>query len=130
MSALRQKRPFVLSRLSINPQHAPVSAQPCDSGYGLQALICEHLNRRAGEVERSPWSRDIIFEDFPDARWFLWNWRCCAGSAIKFNVCSDQQKACMKNCADPTCKTEYQMCMKSLPEEIVRLSLSGDQKRP
>jgi hypothetical protein len=28
-------------------------------------------------------------------------------------VCSDQQKACMKNYAGPTCKTEYQMCMKS-----------------
>jgi hypothetical protein len=28
-------------------------------------------------------------------------------------VCSDQQKACMKNYAGPTCKTEYQMCIKS-----------------
>ena len=28
-------------------------------------------------------------------------------------VCSDQQAACMKNYAGPTCKTEYQMCMKS-----------------
>jgi hypothetical protein len=28
-------------------------------------------------------------------------------------VCADQQKACMKNYAGPTCKTEYQMCMKS-----------------
>jgi hypothetical protein len=28
-------------------------------------------------------------------------------------VCSDQQGACMKNYAGPTCKTEYQMCMKS-----------------
>ena len=28
-------------------------------------------------------------------------------------VCSDQQRACMKNYAGPTCKTEYQMCMKS-----------------
>jgi hypothetical protein len=28
-------------------------------------------------------------------------------------VCSDQQHACMKNYAGPTCKTEYQMCMKS-----------------
>jgi len=28
-------------------------------------------------------------------------------------VCSDQQQACMKNYAGPTCKTEYQMCMKS-----------------
>jgi hypothetical protein len=28
-------------------------------------------------------------------------------------VCSDQQKACMKNYAGPTCKTEFQMCMKS-----------------
>jgi hypothetical protein len=28
-------------------------------------------------------------------------------------VCSDQQRACMKNYAGPTCKTEYRMCMKS-----------------
>lgn len=28
-------------------------------------------------------------------------------------VCSDQQTACMKNYAGPTCKSEYQMCMKS-----------------
>jgi hypothetical protein len=28
-------------------------------------------------------------------------------------VCGDQQRACMKNYAGPTCKTEYKMCMKS-----------------
>ncbi len=28
-------------------------------------------------------------------------------------VCSEQQRACMKNYAGPTCKSEYQMCMKS-----------------
>lgn len=28
-------------------------------------------------------------------------------------VCGDQQRACMKNYPGPTCKTEYQMCMKS-----------------
>jgi len=28
-------------------------------------------------------------------------------------VCAEQQKACMKNYAGPTCKSEYQMCMKS-----------------
>jgi hypothetical protein len=28
-------------------------------------------------------------------------------------VCADQQKACMKNYAGPTCKSEFQMCMKS-----------------
>ena len=28
-------------------------------------------------------------------------------------VCGDQQRACMKNYAGPTCKTEFQMCMKS-----------------
>jgi hypothetical protein len=28
-------------------------------------------------------------------------------------VCGDQQQACMKNYAGPTCKTEYRMCMKS-----------------
>jgi len=28
-------------------------------------------------------------------------------------VCSEQRQACMKNYAGPTCKSEYQMCMKS-----------------
>jgi hypothetical protein len=28
-------------------------------------------------------------------------------------ICSDQQRACMKNYAGPTCKSEYQMCLKS-----------------
>ena len=28
-------------------------------------------------------------------------------------VCADQQKACMKNYAGPTCNSEYRMCMKS-----------------
>ena len=28
-------------------------------------------------------------------------------------VCADQQKACMKNYAGLTCKSEYQMCIKS-----------------
>jgi hypothetical protein len=28
-------------------------------------------------------------------------------------VCADQQKACTKNYAGPTCKSEYQICMKS-----------------
>lgn len=28
-------------------------------------------------------------------------------------VCGEQQRAWMKNYAGPTCKSEYQMCMKS-----------------
>jgi len=28
-------------------------------------------------------------------------------------VCSEQQAACRKNYAGPTCKSEYKMCMKS-----------------
>ena len=28
-------------------------------------------------------------------------------------ACGEQQRACMKNYAGPTCKTEYQICMKS-----------------
>jgi hypothetical protein len=28
-------------------------------------------------------------------------------------VCSEQQQACMKNYAGPTCKSEYRVCMKS-----------------
>jgi len=36
-----------------------------------------------------------------------------AKAADACKVCSDQQRACMKNYAGPTCKFEYQMCMKS-----------------
>jgi len=36
-----------------------------------------------------------------------------ARAADACKVCSDQQRACMKNYAGPTCKTEFQMCMKS-----------------
>jgi hypothetical protein len=28
-------------------------------------------------------------------------------------ICGEQQRACMKSYAGPTCKSEYQMCMKS-----------------
>lgn len=28
-------------------------------------------------------------------------------------TCAEQQKACMKNYAGPTCRIEYQMCMKA-----------------
>jgi hypothetical protein len=28
-------------------------------------------------------------------------------------VCGEQQRACMKNYAGPTCKSEHKMCMKS-----------------
>jgi len=39
---------------------------------------------------------------------------CVAAQAQSSSkVCSEQQRACMKNYAGPTCKTEYQMCMKS-----------------
>ena len=43
---------------------------------------------------------------------------CAAKNAVwaqqsSCKVCSDQQAACMKNYAGPTCKSEYQMCMKS-----------------
>jgi hypothetical protein len=36
-----------------------------------------------------------------------------AQQANSCKICRDQQSACMKNYAGPTCKTEYQMCMKS-----------------
>jgi hypothetical protein len=36
-----------------------------------------------------------------------------AQQASGCKVCRDQHAACMKNYAGPTCKTEYQMCMKS-----------------
>ncbi len=36
-----------------------------------------------------------------------------ARAADACKVCSDQQRACMKNYAGATCKTEFQMCMKS-----------------
>jgi hypothetical protein len=44
---------------------------------------------------------------------------CCgndvaiAQASNSCKICSEQQRACMKNYAGPTCKTEYQMCMKS-----------------
>jgi hypothetical protein len=43
---------------------------------------------------------------------------CGANSAAQAQqssckVCSEQRQACMKNYAGPTCKSEYQMCMKS-----------------
>ena len=34
-------------------------------------------------------------------------------AANSCKTCTDQRSACMKNYAGPTCKTEYQMCMKS-----------------
>ncbi len=36
-----------------------------------------------------------------------------SAQAQSCKVCAEQQKACMKNYAGPTCKSEYQMCMKS-----------------
>ena len=39
--------------------------------------------------------------------------RAAQAQQTSCKVCSDQQRACMKNYAGPTCKTEYQMCMKS-----------------
>jgi hypothetical protein len=37
--------------------------------------------------------------------------RAAATDACK--QCRDQQRACMSNYAGPTCKTEYDRCMKS-----------------
>jgi len=46
---------------------------------------------------------------------------CCSNVARaeqpSCKVCADQQKACMKNYAGPTCKSEYQMCMKSCKKD-------------
>ncbi|QDW40877.1 hypothetical protein FFI89_029400 [Bradyrhizobium sp. KBS0727] len=36
-----------------------------------------------------------------------------AQQASSCKACRVQQSACMKNYAGPTCKTEYQICMKS-----------------
>jgi len=38
--------------------------------------------------------------------------------ASSCKVCSDQQRACMKNYAGPTCKSEYQMCMKACGKKL------------
>jgi hypothetical protein len=43
---------------------------------------------------------------------------CATNSALaqasnSCKACSDQQRACMKNYPGPTCKTEFQICMKS-----------------
>jgi hypothetical protein len=36
-----------------------------------------------------------------------------AQQATSCKACRDQQSACMKSYAGPTCKTEHQICMKS-----------------
>ena len=36
-----------------------------------------------------------------------------AAAADACKQCRDQQRACMSNYAGPTCKTEYDRCMKS-----------------
>jgi len=36
-----------------------------------------------------------------------------AQASSNCKTCGDQQRACMKNYAGPTCKTEYRICMKS-----------------
>jgi hypothetical protein len=45
--------------------------------------------------------------------WFYGATDAAQAQQLSCKVCSDQQRACMKNYAGPTCKTEYQMCMKS-----------------
>lgn len=40
------------------------------------------------------------------------NW-AIAEQSSSCKMCGDQQRACMKNYEGPTCKTEYQICMKS-----------------
>jgi hypothetical protein len=36
-----------------------------------------------------------------------------AAPMVACKQCRDQQRACMANYAGPTCKTEYERCMKS-----------------
>ncbi|WMT71449.1 hypothetical protein [Bradyrhizobium sp. Ash2021] len=43
----------------------------------------------------------------------LWAANEAAQAQSSCKVCSEQQAACMKNYAGPTCKSEYKMCMKS-----------------
>jgi hypothetical protein len=43
----------------------------------------------------------------------FWGANDAARAQSGCKVCADQQRACMKNYAGPTCKSEYQMCMKS-----------------
>ena len=47
------------------------------------------------------------------ALWVLHGGAAYAQKSDSCKVCADQQRACMKNYAGPTCKSEYQMCMKS-----------------
>ena len=42
-----------------------------------------------------------------------WNNLAIAQASNSCQVCGEQQRACMKNYAGQTCKTEYRMCMKS-----------------
>jgi hypothetical protein len=39
--------------------------------------------------------------------------RAAQAQQTSCKVCGEQQRACMKNYAGPTCKSEYQMCVKS-----------------
>jgi hypothetical protein len=43
----------------------------------------------------------------------LYGTRDTAQAQSNCKMCSEQQAACMKNYAGPTCKSEYKMCMKS-----------------
>jgi superoxide dismutase len=43
-------------------------------------------------------------------------------------ACSEQQRACMKNYAGATCKSEYQMCMKSCEKKSRRIGPWRDEK--
>jgi hypothetical protein len=42
-----------------------------------------------------------------------WAVNAAAQAQTSCKVCGEQQAACMKNYAGPTCKSEYRMCMKS-----------------
>ncbi|SIO52843.1 hypothetical protein SAMN05443247_07352 [Bradyrhizobium erythrophlei] len=42
-----------------------------------------------------------------------WAVNAAAQAQTSCKVCGEQQAACMKNYAGPTCKSEYRMCIKS-----------------
>jgi hypothetical protein len=89
----------------------PILAERSPEGsVPTEATLLQH--DAASKIERNPVMRMLTITLLTIAG------ICGAGHAAQAQqssckVCSDQQRACMKNYAGPTCETEYQMCLKS-----------------
>jgi len=77
-----------------------------------QLWACIHLSRDAGKKSEECVSmRSFAIMMLSLIGFCGLNVAALAQTSCK--VCSEQQAACMKNYAGPTCKSEYKMCMKS-----------------